>query len=183
MALGAENEQAACGGNFVVLFVGLGFVACERLIPLLGRDHVFVTGVIPDSAGGIVHADLNLALRCTQKLRDSFLHALLLGHEFGVAAEKNVGSPASHVGGDRDHALASGLGDDFRFFFVILGIQHHVLDAFLLQQVGKALGLYDRRGAEQHRLSRIIQLLNFIGRCEVFFFLSAINQIRILDSQ
>ena len=139
VTFGAENVQAADGGDFVVFFVGLDLVAIEDFGPLIGGDDVFVAGVIPDRALGFVDVDLNLALGGAQRLRDSLLHALLLGHEFRIAAEQNVGTAAGHVGGDRDHAFASGLGDDFGFALVILGIQHDVLDAFFLQQLGKPL--------------------------------------------
>ena len=53
----------------------------------------------------------------------------LFEHEVGIAAEQNVGAAAGHVRGDGHGALASGLGDDFRFAFVLLGVEHVVLDA------------------------------------------------------
>ena len=114
---------------------------------------------------------------------DSLLHAFLLGHELGIAAEQNVGAAAGHVSGDGDHAFASGLGDDFGFALVVLGIQHHVLDALFLQQVREALGFLDRRGADQHRLAGFVHLLNFVGDGEVFLFLGAIDDVGILDAQ
>ena len=129
-------------------------VAVEDLGPLLGGNDVLVAGVVPDRAlGRRPRRPSNLALRRAQRLRDSLLHALLLGHELRIAAEQNVGAAAGHVGGDRDHALASGLGHDLGFALVILGVQHDVLDALLLQQLGKPLRFFDRRGADQHRLS------------------------------
>ena len=65
----------------------------------------------------LLSSDFNLdfALCGTQGLGQAFLNALLLGHEFWIAAEQNVGTAACHVGGDRDRAFAAGLGDDFRF--------------------------------------------------------------------
>src|SRR5205814_2513394 len=99
----------------------------ESLIPLVSRDHVFVAGVVPDGALRVVNTDLNLALSGTQQLRNSLLHAFLLGHELGVTSKQNVGAAARHVGGNRDHAFASGLGDNFGFLLVVLGVQHHVL--------------------------------------------------------
>ena len=76
-------------------------------------------------------------MRRAQGLRDPLLHAFLLGHEFGIAAEQNVRTAASHVGRDRDHAFASGLRHNLGFPFVILGVEHDVLDALFLQQLGK----------------------------------------------
>ena len=77
--------------------------------------------VSPSSCG-----PFDLALRHAQLLRDSLLHQFLLGHELRIAAQQDVGTAAGHVGRDRDHALASGLGDDLGFALVKLGVQHDV---------------------------------------------------------
>ena len=126
MAFGAEDVQPAGLDHFLVLAVGVGFVAREDLVPLIGRDRVLIAGVVPNRAVGIVDVGFDLALRGADRLRDSLLHALLLGHEFGIAAEQNVGAAAGHVGGDGDHALASGLRDNFRFALVVLRVQNDV---------------------------------------------------------
>ncbi len=155
--LGAEDVQTPGGDDFVVLFVGLLLVAVESFGPLVDGNDVFVAGVIPDSALAVVNGSLNLALRGTQGLRDSLLHAFLLCHEFGVSAKQNIGSAARHVGGDRDHAFAAGLGNNLGFSFVLLGVQNPVLHTLFLQQFGKALGLFNRSGADQNRLaSRVL---------------------------
>ncbi len=44
--LGAENEQTAQANDFVVLLVGIGLVAEQKLVPLVGRDLVLVAAVI-----------------------------------------------------------------------------------------------------------------------------------------
>ena len=112
-----------------------------------------------------------------------FFTQLLLGHELGIAAQQNVGAAAGHVGGDGDHAQASGLGDDLGFPLVELGVQHDVPDALPLQDLGEALRLFDRGGAHQHRLLLLVQLLNLVGDGEVFFFLGAVDDVGILDAQ
>ena len=66
------------------------------------------------------------------------LQALFLGHELGVAAEQDVGTAAGHVGGDGDRALAAGLRDDVGFALVVLGVQHFVPDAHLLEDRRRA---------------------------------------------
>ena len=58
-----------------------------------------------------------------------------------------------------------------------------MLQAFLLQQLGEALGFFDRGGADQHRLAGFSQLLNLVGDREVFFFLRAKNDVGILQPQ
>src|SRR6266446_4506438 len=137
MAFGTENVQAADSGNFVVVFRGVGFVAGENLTPLVGGHGVLVSCVIPESAAGVVHIGADFALGGAQRLGDSLLHALLLGHELRVAAEQNVSAAASHVGGDGDHAFASGLRDNLGFALVILRVQNNVLDSLLLEQFGE----------------------------------------------
>jgi hypothetical protein len=58
---------------------------------------------------------------------------------FEVAAEHDVGAAAGHVGGDGDGADLAGAGDDLRFLLVVLGVQHLVRDAGLLEAPGHQL--------------------------------------------
>src|SRR5262249_10624726 len=155
----------------------------EGFVPLLRRDAIFVSRVVPDRGLGIVHVGTNFALGCTQWLSSPLLHVFLFGGEFGIATKQNVGTTAGHVGSDSDHAFATGLGNNFCFLLVILRVQNDVLDALLLQKVRQALGLFDGSCADEHRLPGFVQLLNFIRGSKVFFLLRAINQIWIFDSQ
>ena len=143
MALGAKDEEPTRRGDFIVLFVSLSFVAAENLVPLIRRDNVFVASVVPDCSLAVLLWTFDFALRGANWLGDSLLHALLLGHEFWVAAEQDVGSTAGHVGGDRYGGFASGLGNDFGFALVLLSVQNPVFHAFFLEQLGKALGFFD----------------------------------------
>ena len=54
--------------------------------------------------------------------------------------------------------MPAGLGDDMRLLLVEAGIQHRVLDAFLLQIFGEHLGFLDRHGADEHRLTHLLLL-------------------------
>ena len=83
--------------------------------------------------------------------RGVFVLQLGPGHRLGIAAEDDVGAAAGHVRGDRDGAFAAGLGDDLGLALVVLGVEHFVLDAALVEQAGKPLALFDRDGADQHR--------------------------------
>ena len=60
-----------------------------------------------------------------------------LASDLGVAAEEDVRAAAGHVGGDGDRALAARLGDDVRLALVLLGVQHVVRDALLLEEAGR----------------------------------------------
>ena len=113
----------------------------------------------------------------------ALLDQFLAGHEFGIAAEQNVGTAAGHVGGDGDHAEASGLGDEFGFALVLLGVEHDVADAFALQDGGEALGFFDGDGADQDRLLRLVQIADVVGGSFEFFFLGAVDDVGVLDAE
>ena len=183
MALGAENEKPAGGSYVVVFFVGLRFVTDEDFIPLVGWNHVFIAGVIPDRTLAVVHFGLNLALSGAQWLGNSLFDAFLLGRELGIAAQKNVGSAARHVSGNRDHAFTAGLRNDLRLTLVIFGVQDDVPDIFFLQQFGKPLRFFDGGGAHQNRLPGLVEFLDLIRGREIFFLLCPVNYIRIFFPQ
>ena len=79
-------------------------------------------------------------------------------------AQDDVGAPAGHVGGDGHHALLAGLGDDLRLFFVLLGVQHLVLDAFPFQHLAQVFGFFDGGGAHQDRLAPMVAVLDLLHR-------------------
>ena len=134
MPLGAENVQPTDCRYFVVFFVSLLLVAIERLRPLVGGGVVLVSVVVENGGLTIFLRAFNLALRDAQLLRNTLLHQFLLGHELRIATQQNIGTAARHVGCNRDPALASGLGDNFGFALMELGVQHDVvLEPFLLQ--------------------------------------------------
>jgi hypothetical protein len=79
------------------------------------------------------------------------VQAAPLHHPF---PQDDVGAPAGHVGGDGDMAELPGLGHDLRFLFVVLGVEHLVLDAFPFQELAEVLGFFYGGGAHQHGLAR-----------------------------
>ena len=182
MPLGAENVQSSDGNDFFVLHVGLLLVSLEGVGPLVGRNRVFVSVVVEDGSLSVFLRTFDLALRYSQLLRNPLLDHFLLGHELRIAAQQNVCTAAGHVRCDGYCAFASCLRDDLRFALVEFGVKHHVLDGFLLQQFGKALGFFDRCGADQYRLALRRQLLDFVRRREILFFLGTVDDICILDT-
>ncbi|RMV05524.1 hypothetical protein ALP17_05450 [Pseudomonas savastanoi] len=70
---------------------------------------------------------------------------------FPVTAQQDVGTATRHVGSNGQSTRTTGLRDDFCFFFVELGVQNLVIDAFLLEQVGHVFGGFDGRCTYQHR--------------------------------
>ncbi len=90
--------------------------------------------------------------------RQAALRKFLLGKEFWVSAEHDVGASTGHVGGHGDGALATGLGDDRRFFLVVLGVQHFVRNSTAQQHARQQLGLLDAHRADEHRLALFVTL-------------------------
>ena len=59
---------------------------------------------------------------------------LVLDPEFKVAAQLDVGPAPGHVGGDGHRTEATGLRHDMGFHLVEAGVQHRVLDPFLIEE-------------------------------------------------
>ena len=75
---------------------------------------------------------------CRSRARSSLSAALgELGLE--IAAEDDVGAAAGHVGGNGDRRRAAGLRHDVRLALVLLGIEHLVRHALLVEQPGEVL--------------------------------------------
>ncbi len=103
-------------------------------------------------------------------------------HELGIAAEHDIGAAAGHVGRNRDCAEAAGLGDDFRFALMVLGVQHVMLDAGLLELVGDTLGLLDRDRADQHRLAAFVAVADFLDHGVELLRLGLVDDVVIVDA-
>ncbi len=99
--LGADDVQAAELANFLAL--DLHFFAG---FDLLDQRRPFLLG----------HVEARLVFVLQQGP----------GHDFGIAAEDDIGAAAGHVGGDGDGALAPGLGHDLGLTLVMLGVEHLV---------------------------------------------------------
>ena len=92
--------------------------------------------------------------------------------------EFDVRAAASHVGGNGDHALLAGVLDDFRFFFVVFGVEHVVDDIFLIQELAEDFRLVDGRRADQDRLARSVALLDFPDDGAVLGVLRLVDDVR-----
>src|SRR5204862_4293540 len=82
---------------------------------------------------------------------------LLAGQALGVAAQDDVDAPAGHVGGDGDRVQTAGLDDDTGLLLVLLGVQHGMRDAALVEHAREALGLLDRHRADEHGLPALVR--------------------------
>src|SRR5450756_759589 len=99
----------------------------------------------------------------------------------GIAAEQNIDTSARHVGGNGNRASAACLGDDLRFFLVILGIENLMLDAKLLQIMAEPFGFLDGTCAYEDRLPFFMPGLDLAEKRVQFAALGAVDFIiRIL---
>ena len=84
------------------------------------------------------------------------------GSVLGISAEHDVGSAPGHVGRDSDRAFAPGLGDDGGFPLVLLGVEHLVGNARLMQKLRQLLGLLHARRADEDGLADVVALLDVL---------------------
>ncbi len=88
---------------------------------------------------------------------------LVIDAELDIAAKLDVGAAARHVGGDGHRAQTARLRHDMRFLLVEARVEHAVLDAFLVQELGQHFRLLDRDGADQNRLAGLVFLADRLG--------------------
>ena len=130
VALGANDEQAACGAHLVGLGVNGGLVLGVQLVKALTCGQNVGIGGLTVAVGfgqQQLHGCRVGILRgvgVEQVLAEVLLAHLSLCHELGVAAQHDIGTTACHVGGDGDGTLFTGLRHDLGFALVVLGVQH-----------------------------------------------------------
>ena len=74
-------------------------------------------------------------------------------------------------------AFCPAWGDDFRFHFVLLGVEDVVLDAMLLQNLAQRFGFLDGNRSHQHGPADFVEFPDlFQNRIELFFF-RAVNDV------
>jgi len=71
---------------------------------------------------------------------------------------------------DGDHPLRPAWATYFSFALVELRVQNDVLLETFFFSNSERRSDFNRRCADQHGLSVLVQLLNLIGNCEIFFF-------------
>src|SRR5512133_29436 len=123
MAFRAENVQASELDHLVM------FLAAALLVSL---DELMVAVAIGDD--GLLG-----------------FHQLPARKHLWIAAEHDVRTATSHVGGNGDCPFAPRLSNDVRFILVVLGIQHVMLDALLLENSADRAALFYARRADQDR--------------------------------
>ena len=149
MALRADDEQTSSSAHLFSLRFGQELVLSIQLIePLADSQNVGVgsltmaVGLDEQQLHGCRQSLLGL-FGIQQLLAEVLLAHLGLCHILSVAAQHNIGTTASHVGGDGDSALLTGLCDDLCLALVVLCVQHIEIAGVLLQHLGESLALLD----------------------------------------
>ena len=108
---------------------------CAQNVQTPGIQHRLVTSapVLPD-----------LGLRLFGKLTRSGQLSVQ------ITPENDVSAATRHVGGDGDYPGPAGLGNDFGFLGVVLGVQDLVFDLPLLEPGGQLFRGFHRGGAHQY---------------------------------
>ncbi len=154
-------------------------VDATRLVALGGDDaqtaqsSYLVVVYLPLGAQGV---DFLLLLFAAQ----GFVGLHRLDRRTDVAAQHNVGAAPGHVGGDGDDLGAPGLGDDFGFTRVLLGVEHLVRQFFLFQQPCDYFRVFNRGGAHQHRLAAPVALADVLDGRLVFFARGFIDPVELI---
>ena len=97
-------------------------------------------------------------------------------------AQNDVRAAPGHVRRNGDRAELAGVLDDFRFLLMVLGVQHIVRNLVLFQKRGKLFRLRNRRGANQNRASRRVQLVHRVGDGIVLRALRLVNEVRLVHA-
>ena len=111
MALGAEYEQTARLADFV----RFGRYLCFELLFKFAETAAVFEYL------GVVGVRIRRRLVYLPFLKP-FVSQRGFRHEFGVAAQLDIGAAPRHIGGDRHRADFAGLGDYLGFFFVVFGV-------------------------------------------------------------
>ena len=103
-------------------------------------------------------------------------------HELGVATKNDVGAATGHVRRDGHRSAPPGLRDDRRFALVVLGVQHLVRNAVLLEQFRQVLRLLDAGGADEDRLPVRVAFDDVLDDGVVLGVLGAVHEVRVVES-
>ena len=150
MTLGTNNTQSTCGSYFLTLS-GANFLS------------LFTSGFF-------------LLLSCLSWI-NSLVAKDILCHNIWVAAQKNIGTTACHVGCDSNRALTTCLSNDLRLTFMELCIQNVMFNTTLRQNARNTLGVVNGNGTNKYWLTVLMTLFNVFNNSLELSVNSAIDQV------
>src|ERR1039458_4326857 len=154
--LGAQDVQAAEGGHFIVLAVGLLFEARQQRGPFL--------------FGHLIRVKRLFARRFARP-------------HFGIAAQQNIGTASGHCRCNRYGPLPSRLRHHGRFALMVLGVQYLMWHPLAPEYLRQPLGLLYCDSTYQHGLAPGVQFLDLLGHVPELLLQCAVDHVRILPAQ
>ncbi|MBA7601035.1 hypothetical protein ES703_08100 [subsurface metagenome] len=97
-------------------------------------------------------------------------------------AEHDIHATPCHVGGYCYRPGLACLGNNGCLFFMVLGVQHLVGNAFLCQQIAEVLRFLDGDGANEHRAALGVQRLDLLSHVAKLCLLILVNLIGIVGA-
>ena len=97
-----------------------------------------------------------------------------------AAAQHDIGTAASHIGCNRHHAGAACFQHNLSFTFVLLSVEHIVLNAFLVEQFAQGFRVFNGSCAQQNRLLTFVAFLDVFNDRLIFFIDRAENLILLV---
>ena len=91
---------------------------------------------------------------------DALFAQTFFGKIFRIAAQKDIGTAARHVGGDRHRAESARLRNDFRLAFVVLRVENVMLHAVADEKARKFFRFIDRYRTHENGLSFFVTFDN-----------------------
>ena len=132
MALRADYEKTARLANSLSLRLNLLVI------------FLFQSGIFRSRVEDFLIVGFGKARRLGDKFLGIALSAKLrFGKIFGITAELDIGSAACHIGSYGYGVFFTRLCNDFRLFFVVLGVQNLMLYALPFEQGAEKLGFFD----------------------------------------
>ena len=159
MALGTDDVEATELADLVALGSALRAIDLDQLLVAAERLGPRLTELV----GHLLERHRQLELVDHHLGGVALLERLVSSETLRVATEDDVDAAAGHVRRHRDGVQPAGLGDDRGLLGVLLGVEHGVRDAELVEPAGQVLGLLDAHGADEHGLAGGVALGDVAG--------------------
>ena len=147
-----------------------------RLVPLGSDDmepagHLLVAGI----------ADVGiLGAASAVPARRAFVAAPVALDDAGF--QLDIGSPARHVGGDRDGLRLAGPRDYLGLLLMVLGVQYGMLYALALEKPAQGFRDLDAHRADQHRPAELVHPFDLVYNGIVLVPLGQVDDVFVIGS-
>ena len=170
VALGAADEQAACGSDL------LGFLRAHHLVRIHAlTEHCSCLEYLLIGRFGIA------CCLGDDLVGEAGFAQVVLCKILCVTAEHDIGTTACHVRCDGHGAELACLSDYLRFLLVVLGVQDIVLDAALFKKSGQIFALFYGDSADQNGLTLFVALDYLLDNGLILADIVFVHDIGVVD--